>query len=269
MRRALPQRALRNVGSFVFVDHLGPVDFPTGQGLDVRPHPHIGLSTVTFLFEGAFLHRDSLGNELAISPGSINWMTAGAGIVHSERTPPEIRSRSSRVHALQIWVALPLSHEQTEPSFAHYPAASIPSWKEGPLTCRLLAGTALGRSSPVETPIDLFYLAVEAASEATLVIPAEHEERAVYVLLGSVRLDGVTLSPGQLANLPPGTPVEAEFSQGTIAVVFGGAPLDGPRYLDWNFVASNKELIAAAKERWRNGGFPRVPGDEEEFIPLP
>lgn len=268
VRRVLPAPARRLVGPFVFFDHMGPSRFAPGQGLDVRPHPHIGLATVTYLFEGEIVHRDSLGFHQPIRPGDVNWMTAGRGIVHSERTAPERRAAGAALHGLQLWIALPKAHEEAEPAFRHYPGATVPGLDIGAARCRVIAGTAWGVTSPVATLSPLFYAEAALPAGAELPLP-EHEERAVYVVGGRIAWAGASAGPGRMLVLPAGRqpPLRAE-EPARIALV-GGAPLDGERYVEWNFVSSSRERIERAKADWRAGRFPTVPGDETEFIPLP
>ncbi len=268
VKRLLPAAARRSVGPFVFLDHMGPTDFAPGAGIDVRPHPHIGLATATYLFEGAILHRDSLGTVQEIHPGDVNWMTAGSGIAHSERTPPALRIDGARLHGLQFWVALPQQSEQTAPSFQHVPGASLPRVNGQGYVLTLIAGRGWGLESPVQTHSPLFYADVLFNAEGCFPIPAEHAERGIYVVDGSISLAGETLTTGQIYVLEGGTPTVVETSQAARFVVFGGAPLDGPRRLWWNFVASDAALIEQAKQRWAEGRFDPVPG-ETEFIPLP
>jgi len=270
VRRVIPTRARRNVGPFVFFDHFGPADVASGKGVDVRPHPHIGLSTVTYLLEGAILHRDSLGTEQVITPGAINWMTAGRGIVHSERTPTELRERYPRVHGLQIWVALGLEQEESEPTFQHCPAHALPTWSTPGVELKLLAGSVNERASPVITSIDLFYVELRAERGAVLMhgLGEPGHERAIYGLSGVLRLGDTLIPSGRLAILPSQLDSELEVVESGTWVTFGGAPLDAPRYLDWNFVSSSRERLEQAKADWRARRFPLVPGDEEEFIPL-
>lgn len=269
VRRVLPYMRRRSVGPFIFFDHMGPVDFPPGQGIDVRPHPHIGLATVTYLFEGEIFHRDSLGVEQAIQPGAVNWMVAGRGIVHSERTAPAERARSGRLNGIQSWVALPLSHEESEPSFRHHPAESLPVIEgEGVRMC-LIAGAAYGKRSPVETPSEMFYLDARLSDGAELLLPDEYEERAIYVAEGEVQLsDGSRVHEGTMAVFHPSVEVALSVSEKSRVMLLGGAPLDGKRHLWWNFVASTPERLEQAKADWKDGRFEKVPGDDE-FIPLP
>ena len=268
VRRLLPYARRRHIGPFVFLDHMGPAQFPPGHGIDVRPHPHIGLATVTYLYEGAIAHRDSLGTERVIRPGDVNWMTAGRGIVHSERTPPELRQAGSPLHGLQLWVALPLGAEDCEPDFQHCPAATLPVFAQDQARIRLIAGSLYGHQSPVRIASPLFYAEAQMAAGATLTLSDEHLERALYVVSGEVEIDGQGLSAGQLAVLASGgSPVITARSQ-TLLMTLGGPPMDGERLLWWNFVASTPERIREAQQRWAAQRFDRVPG-ETEFIPLP
>lgn len=269
VRRLLPWRARRMVGPFVYFDHMGPVGFEAGSGLDVLPHPHIGLATVTYLYEGALFHRDSLGNEQVIRPGDVNWMTAGRGIVHSERTPPADRASGSRLHGLQLWVALPSADEEIEPSFRHHPGATLPEIDRDGVRLRVMAGSAYGAASPVEVRSPLFYVDVAMPAGSELPLPEEHAERAVYVVEGSVRTAGVSAGPGRMLVFAEGADVSLRAEVATRAVLVGGAPLDGPRLIDWNFVGSSRERIEKAKADWKVGRFPKVRGDETEFAPLP
>ena len=268
VRRLLPHAQRRMVGPFVFFDHLGPVDFAPGRGLDVRPHPHIGLATVTYLFDGAIRHRDSLGCVQDILPGDVNWMTAGRGIVHSERTPPEPRAAGHRVHGIQTWVALPPEQAECAPSFHHHAAASLPHWQQDGMRLRLIAGSAYGRSAPVAVCSPMFDIACEADAGAELALPAEHAERAVYVLEGRAELAGRRIDAGQLAVELGGAPGVLRATAPLKAMLFGGAPFGAPPHVWWNFVAVSRERIEQAKADWSAGGFGRVPG-ETESIPLP
>lgn len=266
--RVLPAAARRTVGPFVFFDHMGPASLPPGHGMDVRPHPHIHLATVTYLFDGEILHRDSLGSEQIIRPGAINWMTAGRGIVHSERTPPDARTAGPRLHGLQLWVALPRAHEDSEPSFSHHPAESLPELGDAGVVLRVLAGSAYGATSPVSVLSPLLYVEAQLDAGARLAIPCDHEERAVYVVEGEVSFGRTRLASRTMAVLGRGEePVLDAHSQARVMLI-GGAPLDGPRYIWWNFVSSSQERIEQAARDWREGRFPKVPGDEVEFIPL-
>lgn len=270
VRRAIPTTARRMVGPFVFLDQMGPHHFASGQGLDVRPHPHIGLATVTYLLSGEILHRDSLGTEQAIQPGAVNWMTAGSGIVHSERTGAPLRATGSELYGLQSWVALPRAHEETAPAFLHIAAAALPELEGDGVRARIIAGEFFGRRSPVPTLSDLFYVDVALAAGARTVVSPEHEERAVYVLEGLLELgaDG-RYEAGQLLVLRPGRELVLEGGPaGARVMLLGGEPMDGPRAVMWNFVSSSMERLEQAKEDWKHRRFAPVPG-ETEFIPLP
>jgi len=268
VRRTLPAPDRQRVGPFIFFDHMGPVDFPAGSGVAVRPHPHIGLATLTYLFEGTILHRDSLGCVQPIEPGAVNWMTAGRGIVHSERTPPDLHASGSRLHGLQIWLALPTEKEEIEPSFSHYPADTVPVVEADGARIQVVAGSAFGVTSPVVTTSDTFYLSATLAASASLDIPVDVEERAVYVVAGKIRLGERELGVGTMAILEQGAPVRITATEPAIAVVLGGAKLPGKRFLYWNLVSSSRDRIEQAKNDWKNGRFAKVPGDDE-FIPLP
>lgn len=269
VRRVLPSAARRMVGPFTFLDQMGAAVFAPGQGIDVRPHPHIGLATVTYLFEGELLHRDSLGSQQTIRPGDINWMTAGKGIVHSERTPSEHRQSGSRLHGLQLWVALPVEHEEAEPSFRHYPGATLPERDEGGVQLRVLAGSAYDMTSPVSTLSSLFYVHVAMAEGSELALPTEHPERALYVVDGALSCGAERAEAGRMLVCAQGARLCLRAERATRLVLLGGAPLDGKRYIDWNFVSSSKDRIAQARRDWKDGRFPLVPGDEGEPIPLP
>lgn len=270
VRRVLPTASRKLVGPFIFYDHLCRVDFPSGQGLDVRPHPHIGLATMTYLFEGAFLHRDSLGFEQMIRPGDVNWMIAGRGIAHSERTPPELKQSGGPLHGIQCWVALPLAHEETAPSFGHYPAASIPRLSRPGVELSVVAGTAYGESSPVRVLSPTLYVNARLQAGASLEADEQHTERAVYVAAGSVSLrgDDAVYGEGNLLIVPPGA-VTLESREGANVMLLGGARLEGERHIFWNFVSSSLSRIERAKSDWQAGRFGTVVGDEQEFIPLP
>lgn len=268
VKRLLPAASRQMVGPFIFLDHMGPTKFAPGGGIDVRPHPHIGLATATYLFEGVILHRDSLGSIQEIHPGDVNWMTAGRGIAHSERTPPALRIEGAHLHGLQFWVALPQHAEQTEPGFQHHPRASLPRVDGQAYTLTLIAGSGWGMQSPVQTHSPLFYADVAFQHSACFPIPAEHEERAIYIVAGSVTLAGEILQPGLVYVLQPGIPAVLEVEGEARLVVFGGAPLEGPHRIWWNFVASDSALIDKAKQDWAAQRFDPVPG-ESEFIPLP
>lgn len=294
VRRALPVPQRRTIGPFVFFDRMGPAGLEAGRGLDVRPHPHIGLATVTYLFEGSMLHRDSLGNAQLISPGEVNWMIAGRGIVHSERTPPEARRAPSRLSGIQIWVGLPRPDEEMPPLFTHHDAAQLPLLEHAGVRLRLILGTLAGARSPVQTLSPLFYADAQLAPGAMLELEAEHEERAVFVTEGSLHVEGEPFAAGRMLVLRSGRRVRLQAAQGAMpessataaaseapaaaasalapggarVLLLGGAPLDGARYVWWNFVASSRERIQRAGEAWRERRFDPVPG-ETEFIPLP
>lgn len=271
VRRALPNTSRRMVGPFVFLDQMGPHVFGPGKGLDVRPHPHIGLATVTYLLEGEIVHRDSLGTVQAIRPGAVNWMTAGKGIVHSERTAQELRGGGAALSGLQCWVALPRQHEEAEPGFVHVPGEALPVLEGEGASARLIAGRFFGLSSPVPALSDLFYVDLRLAAGARLAMPAEYAEQAIYILEGTLDLgrDGC-FEAGQLVVLKPGTAVTLGAAGPGAArlMLLGGEPMEGPRYLAWNFVSSSVDRIEQAKEDWKAQAFPKIPG-ETEFIPLP
>lgn len=269
VRRLLPAPARRMVGPFVFFDHMGPVRMAAGGGLDVRPHPHINLATVTYLFDGEILHRDSLGSEQAIRPGAVNWMTAGRGIVHSERTPAAQRAAGPSVHGLQLWIALPTAHEEVAPAFHHHPADTIPAAQQPGARLRVVAGSAYGVTSPVQTLSPLFYVEAHLERGATLELPADYAERAVYVVTGSISCDGQDYGSGAMAVFRANATAAVTALEAAHVMFLGGAPLDGERYVWWNFVSSSQQRIEQAKDDWRNRRFPLVPGDETEFIPLP
>lgn len=237
--------------------------------MDVRPHPHINLATVTYLFEGEIVHRDSLGVQQPIRPGAVNWMTAGRGIVHSERTSDEERARGPRLHGIQLWIALPAEHEETAPAFHHHPADTLPELVRERATLRILAGTAYGLVSPVVTFSPLFYVEALLTSGASLELPMEHRERAAYVAEGSVRCGAERAEAGRMLVFTPDTQVALETDTGARVMLLGGAPLDGERHIFWNFVSSRSERIEQAKSDWKEGRFAKVPGDEVEFVPLP
>ena len=269
VRRAVPTLQARSVGPFVFVDHMGPALFEPGRGIDVRPHPHIGLATVTYLWAGALRHHDTLGSLQDILPGDVNWMTAGRGIAHSERTPPDPRAAGHDLHGMQTWVALPKSHEETVPSFHHHAAATLPWRDHAGARLRVIAGRGFGMESPVRVFADTFNVAVDLSAEAELPIEAEAAERALYVLEGQAQLDGADLPEKHLVVLDPGTRHLLRAKTPLKAMLFGGEPLDGPRHMWWNFVSSSKERIEQAKQDWDSGAFGLIPGDDAERIPLP
>lgn len=267
VRRSLPDRQRQRVGPFIFFDHMGPADFPAGSGVNVRAHPHIGIATVTYLFDGEILHRDSLGFVQAIQPGAVNWMTAGRGIVHSEKVTEEVLASGQHLHGLQIWVALPLEHEETEPEFVHYPAADIPSIDVGGVTANVVIGSAYGATSPVKTLSETLYVAVDLAPGQSIDNP-DAEELGVYVVEGSLAIDDQFVEAGSLAVLRAGAKVSVRAEIDSKFMFFGGDALEGERTIWWNFVSSSKERLEAAKRDWREGRFESVPG-ESDFIPLP
>lgn len=268
VRRAVPSLQARSVGPFVFVDHMGPAIFEPGRGIDVRPHPHIGLATVTFLWAGAIKHKDTLGSEQVILPGDVNWMTAGRGIAHSERTPADERGRSHAVHGMQTWVALPKAYEEIAPEFHHHTVAALPQLRRNGAFLRVIAGRAYGEESPVRVFADTFNVAVDLDAGAELVIEDGHVERALYMLEGDAQLDGADIPDKHLVVLDPGTRPVLRAKTPLKAMLLGGEPLDAPRHLWWNFVSSSRQRIEQAKQDWLDGNFGRIPG-EVEFIPLP
>jgi redox-sensitive bicupin YhaK (pirin superfamily) len=269
VRRALPSEQCRMVGPFVFFDQMGPTILGRGKGLDVRPHPHIGLATVTYLFDGEILHRDSLGNTQPIRPGAVNWMIAGRGIAHSERTPPELRAQDrSRLFGIQTWVALPKDREEMAPSFAHYGEGVLPVIEGEGKRVRLIAGTLYGARAPVHVLSEMFYADAVLSAGSRIEVPAEQQERAIYVAEGRIEIAGEPFEAGRLLVLYPGDIVVIAANAPARLLLFGGEPMDGPRHLWWNFVSSSRERIEAAKQDWKAGRFGTVVGDSE-FIPLP
>jgi redox-sensitive bicupin YhaK (pirin superfamily) len=268
VRRALPSPGRRMVGPFIFLDQMGPVRFEAGRGLDVRPHPHIGLATVTYLFEGEILHRDSLGTVQRIRPGEVNWMTAGCGIAHSERTAPETRRTGGALCGIQLWVALPKEHEEIAPAFAHTAAEALPVLEGSCISLRVVLGSLHGATSPVQVLSEMFYAAADLSPGARLPLPPAHEERAAYLVEGTVTVAGDRFAPGSLLLFRRGDEVVLEAEAAARLVLLGGAAADGPRHIFWNFVSSSRDRIEAAKADWRAGRFAPVPG-ETEFIPLP
>lgn len=268
VRRALPAIEKRMVGPFIFWDEFGPSHFDPGQGLDVRPHPHINLATVTYLFEGEIFHRDTLGSAQAIHPGDVNWMNAGRGIAHSERTRPELRGAGSPIAGIQSWVALPEAHEESDPFFKHHGEAALPLIEEGGKRVRVIAGALYGQRSPVQTYSEMFYADVRLDAGAALPLDAEHEERALYLVAGQIEIAGDRFAAGQLLVLRPGDAISVKALEPARFMALGGAAL-GARHIWWNFVSSRKERIEQAKDDWRAGRFGTVPGDDKEFIPLP
>jgi redox-sensitive bicupin YhaK (pirin superfamily) len=269
VRRAIPSVQCRRVGPFVFVDHMGPAHLQAGAGIDVRPHPHIELATVSYLFDGDVEHRDSLGSIQTIRPGDVGWMIAGRGIVHSERSGPEARRTGARIHGVQTWVALPLEHETMDPRFEHHPASTIPRIARDGVVLDVIAGAAYGARSPVGVLSPTLYVHARVDAGGRLVVDDEYEERAIYLVEGAIACNGKALAPGTMAVLRPGAKVEIAAGQPSRVMLVGGAKLAGDRYLDWNFVSSSKERLERAKIAWRSGRFPRIPSDDIEFIPLP
>lgn len=268
VRRVLPAAERRMVGPFVFFDAMGPMVFQPGNGLDVRPHPHIGLATVTYLFDGEILHRDSLGTVQPIRAGEVNWMTAGRGITHSERTGPDVRQKGSRLFGTQAWIALPKRDEETAPSFAHHGRETFPVIESDGATVRLIAGALFGARAPTRTFSEMFYADVSLSPDGRLAVPAEHEERAAFLVEGSIDLGGERYDAGRLLVFRPGVEIVIAAGSAARLMLLGGEPMDGPRHVWWNFVSSSAERIEAAKADWTAGRFDTVPG-ETEFIPLP
>jgi redox-sensitive bicupin YhaK (pirin superfamily) len=270
VRRALPSPQRRMVGPFIFFDQMGPAVFGAGQGLDVRPHPHIGLATVSYLLDGEMLHRDSVGSVQTIRPGEVNWMTAGSGIVHSERTGPEARAAGATLFGIQTWIALPVTHEETAPAFSHHGADEIPETAAEGVRLRLIAGTADGLRSPVPTFSDMLYAAVELQDGARYRVATEHVERAIYVIDGSVEIVGQpgSFAANELVLFKPCAEIVLRAHGATRLMLFGGEPFAEPRNIYWNFVSSSPERVEQAKRDWREQRFAQVP-DEREFIPLP
>lgn len=275
VRRALPAPRRQMVGPFIFFDQMGPAEFLTGQGIDVRPHPHIGLSTVTYLYKGKMHHRDSLGTDQWIEPGAVNWMTAGHGITHSERTDGELRAAPHDLFGIQTWVALPAGAEDRAPAFEHVAAHDLPELDAEGIRLRLILGNAYGERAPVKTPTEMFYADAQLAPGARMPLPDDHEDRGLYVVQGAVEIAGQTFDAGRMVIFRPGDRISVTAGgQGARIMLLGGETLEGPRYIWWNFVASSKERIQEAKEAWRqgdwqNGRFQLPPGDDREFIPLP
>ena len=266
VRRVLPSAARQSIGPFLFFDHFGPLQVPVGHGNNVRPHPHIGLATVSYLFDGAIMHRDSLGSEQLIEPGAINWMTAGRGIVHSEREPASLQGTSYLMHGIQLWAALPIAKEEIEPSFVHTPAGKIPSLKVDDAQVRVLIGSAFGVASPVATFMPTLYLDVQLPANGALNLPALAPEMAVYAVDTDLQLDGDPLAIHMLGVLDGATRIEAKAA--ARFVVIGGAPLESKRFMWWNFVSSSKDRIEQAADDWQAQRMGKVAGDDE-FIPLP
>jgi hypothetical protein len=268
VRRALPSPRRQMVGPFIFWDEMGPAEFLLGQGVDVRPHPHIGLATVTYLFDGEIVHRDSLGTLEAIRPGALNLMTAGRGIVHSERTGAEARSHGAKLFGIQSWVALPQSHEEGEPAFVHYAEDRLPVVSGDGIAARVIAGEAFGARSPVETPMAMIYADVSLDAGASVPFDALYEERGIYTVSGEIDIAGDRFGPHQLLIFRPADRITVRATKASRLMLLGGDPMDGPRHIWWNFVSSRKERIDQAKADWKAARFDTVPG-ETEFIPLP
>jgi hypothetical protein len=270
VRRVLPATGMPTVGPFIFFDHMGPAIFAPGAGVDVRPHPHIGLATVTYLFDGEFMHRDSLGSAQRIRPGDVNWMVAGRGIAHSERTPLELRGSlgGAAIHGIQTWIALPREHEEAAPAFEHHPAATLPEIDRPGVRMRLIAGSAYGQRAPASVFSPMFYLTAELQAGADLALPEDHAERAAYVVDGEIEVAGARYASGQMPVFDGAEPAAVRALTPARVMLLGGAPLDGPRHIWWNFVSSSLERIERAKADWREQRFAAVPGDDER-MPLP
>lgn len=269
IRRALPHSKRRTVGPFVFFDHFGPAEFKAGEGLDVRPHPHIGLSTLTYLYDGEIVHKDTLGMDVAIRPGEVNWMTAGKGIVHSERTASDHRVQGEPLHGLQFWCAMMRKDEEIDPSFTHLGSGNLPVFTEEGKTVRVVAGKIFGFSSPLKTTSETLMADIAMGAGTSAPLDADYTERAIYVVSGTIDIQGDIFEGGCLLTFRPGDRITIKALTAARIAVIGGEPLDGPRYVWWNFVSSRKERIDQAKEEWKQGRFGKVPGDEIEFIPLP
>ncbi len=275
VRRVLPAAKCRAVGPFVFFDQVGPTPFEPGQGIDIRPHPHIGLATLTYLFEGEFQHRDSLGTDQMIYPGAVNLMVAGRGITHSERTSEETRAKGHRIAGIQIWVALPREQETIAPLFEHHAKSALPLLKEPGRKLRVVLGTAFDQTSPVRTFSEMFLVDARLDASYSVEVPIEHQQRCAYIVSGDVIVDGKPFEPGRMLVFRPGTGVKVTAADNEARLILaGGAPLESPRLLSWNFVASSQELIDQAASAWReadwiNGPFRLPPGDDQEYIPLP
>ena len=268
--RLLPFRQKRMVGPFIYIDHMGPVKLSERENFDVMPHPHIGLSTLTFLFEGSIMHRDTLGNKVEIKPGAVNWMTAGKGIVHSERTPEYLRDSPLFMHGLQIWVALPKDVEQMEPQFSHIEENQIPSWTEGDLQFKLIAGEAFGIKSAVPVFSKLFLIEIKSTSKQVVNISDElYGESGLYILKGAIESEGNIYEPKQLLVANDSTFCEFTIHENSTIYIFGGEPFPEKRFIDWNFVSSDKDLIEEAKQKWMSQKFDKIKDDETEYIPYP
>ncbi len=275
VRRALPAPKRQMVGPFIFFDQMGPAEFLTDQGIDVRPHPHIGLGTVTYLYRGSFQHQDSTGADQIITPGALNWMVAGRGVTHSERSPDAVRAGPSSLLGIQTWIALPETREDIAPSFEHHAADALPEIRDQGIEARLILGRAYGETAPATMHSDTFYLDVTLAARARFPLPVDHEDRGIYITEGSVSIAGQEFQAGQMMVFRPGDAITvAAGDRGARLMALGGATLNGPRHIWWNFVASSRERIEAAKQEWREarwgqGRFDLPPGDRDEHIPLP
>lgn len=269
VRRALPFRSRRMVGPFIFWDQMGPGEFLSGRGLDVRPHPHIGLSTVTYLVDGSIDHKDSLGTDRRILPGDVNLMTAGRGITHSERTGQDVRLHPSSIFGIQSWVAQPKTHEDGPPAFTHAPKNELPTFQEDGVRGRVILGDYLGVSSPVQTQWPTLYVDVVLEAGASLLVPATTEERALYPIAGRIEISDTTYEPQQMLVLRPGDTVAIKALDATRLMLLGGATMDGPRHILWNFVSSSKDRLQEAKHQWQRGEFPSVSGDDGEPVSIP
>lgn len=269
VHRTLPHKERTMVGPFIFFDQMGPAHLPPGEGMDVRPHPHINLATVTYLFEGAIDHRDSLGTFATIEPGAVNLMTAGRGIVHSERSPAELRPDGPALSGIQTWLALPEAKEETDPAFEHVEKARLPVIESGGARARIVMGRLWGETAPVTCHSETIYADIALAPGGSIPIDPEAEERALYVAEGEASLDGLALEPTRLYVVKPGIAATLRSARGGRVMLCGGAPMDGPRHVFWNFVSSRRDRIRQAREDWREMRFPLVPGDAEEHIPLP
>jgi redox-sensitive bicupin YhaK (pirin superfamily) len=267
--RVLPQPQQRTVGPFVFFDYFGPADFAPGHGIDVRPHPHIGLATITYLFEGSQVHRDSLGNVQEIVPGDVNWMTAGRGIVHSERTGPDVRARGHRMHGIQSWVGLPRRNEDDAPRFQHVAKEALPSREADGVLIRLVTGSAFGLVSPVAVPMEIFYADAQMRAGSRVALPEHYAERGAMVVGGMVETGGARHDDGAMILFDRAETAEIVAVGDARVMLLGGAPLDGHRHVWWNFVSSSADRIEQAKADWQAGRFGLIPGDDKEFIPLP
>lgn len=268
VNRALPQAKLRALGPFVFFDYFGPAQFAPAKGLDVRPHPHIGLATVTYLFDGQIMHRDNLGSEQVIAPGAVNWMTAGRGIVHSERTPPDIRAAGHAMHGIQSWIGLPQADEEAAPSFVHVGAQDLPSKRLDGVSLHIVAGRAYGLEAPVPIFSPIFYIDARLERGASLDLTDEYSERGIFVVSGAIEIAGTQYPTGTMIVFAPEDKVSLDAPEGARVMLLGGAPLDGVRHMWWNFVSSSKDRIERAKAEWRAKPTGHIDGDDE-FIPLP